>query len=511
MKSYYLEGNPLRKWLVLTAVCLAVFTITVNTTAVMNALLAMSNELHLTPIALQWIVNAYMLACASFIVVGGQLGDLFGRRNMFFVGAGFFIISSLIIALGHHPTTLIVGRALQGLSAAIVVPMTLAITKFAFLNEKESFAIALWTGAVGLGFAFCPVISGIFSTYLSWRYIFWANIPLMFIAIIMARLFARKSRGAREDIRLDLWGLAFLAFGLITLTLGLVEGNVWGWSSLKTLILLIAGVFLLLVFWFLEHHVRSPLVHFSHFRKRLFIAGNIGIAASLFTMMGMLYFFNTFIQNPFLLHYSALRAGIAILPISVSIFLLSLVASTITKHWGYRLPMALGLVLIAIGTFILHNVTIYTTYYALWFPLLLTGLGLGLVFPNSPSLGMQALPKEKLGEGAGIINTINYYSGILCVAIGTLISILLGREKFYQSIAPTELPSITLSQIDRAVFGHQGNLQQILSSLSDSTQNQLIHAIQLSTVKSFTAVMLMCFTMTIIGLIGICFFARSKT
>ncbi len=137
--------------------------------------------------------------------------------------------------------------------------------------------------------------------------------------------------------------------------------------------------------------------------------------------------------------------------------------------------MALGLVLIAIGTFILHNVTIYTTYYALWFPLLLTGLGLGLVFPNSPSLGMQALPKEKLGEGAGIINTINYYSGILCVAIGTLISILLGREKFYQSIAPTELPSITLSQIDRAVFGHQGNLQQILSSLSDSTQNQLIH------------------------------------
>ncbi len=173
--------------------------------------------------------------------------------------------------------------------------------------------------------------------------------------------------------------------------------------------------------------------------------------------------------------------------------------------------MALGLVLIAIGTFILHNVTIYTTYYALWFPLLLTGLGLGLVFPNSPSLGMQALPKEKLGEGAGIINTINYYSGILCVAIGTLISILLGREKFYQSIAPTELPSITLSQIDRAVFGHQGNLQQILSSLSDSTQNQLIHTIQLPTVKSFTAVMLMCFTMTIIGLIGICFFARSKT
>ncbi len=180
----------------------------------------------------------------------------------------------------------------------------------------------------------------------------------MFIAIIMARLFARKSRGARENIRLDLWGLAFLAFGLITLTLGLVEGNVWGWSSLKILILLITGVFLLLLFWFMEHHLRSPVVYFSDFRKRLFIASNIVIAASLFTMMGMLYFFNTFIQHPFLLHYSALRAGIAILSISVSVLLLSLVASTITKHSGYRLPMALGLVLIGIGTFLLHNITV---------------------------------------------------------------------------------------------------------------------------------------------------------
>ena len=145
----------------LSAMCIGIFTVAFNTTAVMNALVAIGNDLHLSPTALQWVVNAYLLACASFIVVGGQLGDMLGRRNIFLVGGLCFIASSLLIAVVHEPTVTIIGRALQGLSAAMVTPTTLAIIKVGFPEELESTAVGIWTATIGLGFAAGPVIRNV--------------------------------------------------------------------------------------------------------------------------------------------------------------------------------------------------------------------------------------------------------------------------------------------------------------------------------------------------------------
>jgi EmrB/QacA subfamily drug resistance transporter len=432
MKPYYLENSKFRIWLMLTAMCLAIFSAAFNTTSVMNALVAMNDSLHFSATSMQWLVNAYLLASASFIVVGGQLGDMFGRRRIFLMGAGGFIIASLIIAISHNPTLTIVGRALQGLSAAILTPGTLAMIKVGFPENLQSLGIGIWTSAIGLGFAFGPVISGIFTTYASWRWIFWSNVPLMLFAMVVARLFAQPTHGEKENIPMDSYGLILLVCGLVPFTLGLVEGNVWGWLSLPTLGLLIGGIIILIIFWVVEHKVNSPLVHFHHFREKIFIAGNLGIGVSAFVLLGCLYFFNTLIQNPVLFHYSPLQAGLALLPMSISMFVVSFIAPLITRRVGFRAPMAIAFIILAIACWLLHDLSMTSTYHNMWLPLLLFGSGLAVCFSSSSALGLSALPREKAGEGAGVINTINYYAGVLCVAIGTLISVYNGNSALQQ-------------------------------------------------------------------------------
>ncbi|WP_423063804.1 MFS transporter [Candidiatus Paracoxiella cheracis] len=510
MKLPLLMESKARIWIVLSGICLAIFAVAFNTTAVMNALVALSNELHLSPTSLQWIVNAYLLACASFIVVGGQLGDMYGRRKIFLMGALGFIFSSLLIALSHTPTLIIIGRALQGLSAAIITPGTLAIIKVAFSGEKERYAVGAWTASIGLGFAFGPVISGLFTTYISWRDIFWTNIPIMCVAIAIIYLFARKSRGPKENTKLDLWGLVLLLSGLLPFTLGLVEGNVWGWSSLTTLILLVGGGILLILFWIVEHAIKSPLVDFYHFREKLFIAGNVGIAASIFTLLGILYFFNTFIQNPILFNYSPIEAGIAILPLSMAMFVMSLVTGSITKHIGYRIPMVIALLIIAVATYLLHNINVHSTYSDMWLPLLLFGIGVGVSMPCSPSLGMSALPIEKAGEGSGIINTVNYYSGVLCVAIGTLFSIYGGRNALQGSLTTHKLSPSLIDKIDKVIVGHQGSLQALIAEAGSTTKTTIIHTAQKAIVHSFSTVMLMCMVVALLGAVAIFFIVTKK-
>lgn len=511
MKLPLLMGSKVRIWIVLVAICLAMFAVAFNTTAVMNALVAITNDLHLSPVSLQWVVNAYLLACASFIVVGGQLGDMFGRRKIFLIGAFAFTFASLIIALAHTPTFIIVGRILQGSSAAIVTPGTLAILKIAFSGKYERYAVGGWTASIGLGFAFGPVISGLYTTYASWRGIFWTNIPLMLVVIIAVFLFVRRSRAPKQSLKLDLWGLVLLVFGLLPLALGLVEGNVWGWTSLPTLFLLIGGAILLIVFWFVEQAVESPLVNFYHFQERLFVAGNVGIAASIFALLGVLFFFNTFIQNPVLFNYSPIQAGIAILPLSVAMFILSLIIGSVTKRIGYRVPMVISLLIIAVATYLLHNVNSHSTYSDMWFPLLLFGIGVGVSLACSPSLSMAALPVEKAGEGSGIINTVNYYSGVLCVAIGTLLSIYAGRVAIKMSLATGKLPQNLVERIDRVMIGHKGSLQALINYANPNLKQIIIQTAQESIIKSFSVVMLMCMVVAILGAIGIFFVVKEKS
>lgn len=510
MKSFYLENSKFRIWLVLTAMCLAIFAVAFNTTAVMNALIAMNNTLHLNATSLQWLVNAYLLVCASFIIVGGQFGDMFGRRRMFLIGATGFIISSLIIALSHNPLLIIFGRGLQGLSAAIITPNTLAVIKAGFPENLQSLGIGIWTAGIGLGFAFGPIISGIFTTYLSWRGIFWLNIPLMFLAVIMARLFARSTHGEEENIPLDLWGLVLLICGLMPFTLALVEGNRWGWLSFSTLGLLLGSVVILIIFWIVEHKVNSPLVHFHHFREKLFVAGNIGIGVSAFVLLGCLYFFNTFIQNPVLFHYSPLQAGIAFLPTGIAMFIVSFITPLITRRIGFRIPMIIAFLILAIGCWLLHDLSATSNYHNMWLPLLLLGVGIAVCFSSSPALGMSALPKEKAGEGAGVINTINYYSGALCVAIGTSISIYTGRAELQRSITDGNLSGIDINEIDKALVGHANSLQTLMQHFDANAQSILLDAIQKSILKSFSNVMLLCAIVSILGAIGIWIFAGKK-
>lgn len=467
MKSYYLENSHLRIWLVLTAMCLGIFTAAFNTTAVMNAIIAMKIALHFTPLSLQWVINGYLLACASFIIIGGQMSDMFGRRRLFIIGASLFVISSLIIAISFNPTMVLMGRAFQGLGVAILLPGSLALIKAGFPENLLPFGVGAWAASAGLGFAFGPIISGVLTTYFNWRGIFWLNIPLMLFAITICRLFTRPSQGVKENASVDLIGLFLLTCGLIPFTLGLVEGNCWGWTSPATLGLLLGGVVILFIFWIVERKIESPLVHFHHFQERIFVGGNVGIGFSSFILLGNLYFFNLFVQNPVLFHYSAIQAGMALLPMSLAMFATSFAAPFITGHFGFRLPMVIGFIFLAIACWLLQHLTLSSTYANIGFPLILFGMGMGICFSSSPALGMSALPKEKAGEGAGVINTINYYSGVLCITLGTAIQ-----------------------------------------NFSDKTTDHSIENLRETILKNFSIIMFMCTVIAILGIISMWFLAR---
>lgn len=505
------QVEPWLMWLVLFGLCVGMFAVAFNTTALMNALVSISNSLSLTPVSLQWAVNAYLLACASCIVLGGQLGDMYGRRKIISLGCLGFIFSSCMIAMSHSATVLIIGRGLQGLSAAILTPGTLAMIKFAFPEDKQTSAIGIWTAAIGLGFAIGPVLSGVFVHWLSWRYIFWLNIPLAAIALFIVYIFGNHFSGTTQNIKLDWWGLLLLVCGLVPIVLALVEGNIWGWASTLTIFLLIAGVLILIAFWVIESMVKSPLVQFTHFHHRIFVAGSIDMGASIFSLIIILYFFNTFAQNPLLLNYTPLLAGYALLPVSISMFVFSLCNKWIVGHFGFRWPITFALLLSATGFFLLSRITIPIHYSELVLPLILIGVGVGISFSGSPTLGMSALSAEKAGEGSGIINTINYLGGVLGTSIGTLFAIIYGRRALDMALAKIHLAHpLPLKLIDNAAFGERTSLRALFSKVAPVDKAHIVQALQQSSLHSFTAVALMAMCVALAAAVLSIILIRSK-
>ena len=203
---------PSEKWFILIAMCLSIFTVAFNSTAIMNATVAIRNELNLTTTSLSWVINAYLLTTASCIIIGGQFSDRYGRRNMFFLGTATFIIASFMIATGNNFETLLLGRILQGFAAAFITPGTLALVKTSFAEHDDTFAISMWSAAVGLGFAVGPTVSGILTDYIDWRYIFWINIPILIAAsyIIATKDKSPQVNTAKKNAHLDMLGLVLL-------------------------------------------------------------------------------------------------------------------------------------------------------------------------------------------------------------------------------------------------------------------------------------------------------------
>jgi len=404
-----------RKWWTLGAMCFALFMIMLDNTVVNVALPSIQRDLDASISGLEWTVNGYTLSFAVLLATGGRLGDIFGRRRMFLTGVVVFALSSATAGFAVSPTDLVVSRVVQGVGAALMMPATLSIITDAFPPEERGKAMGTWAGVSGLALAVGPVVGGLLTEHVSWRAIFYLNIPVA-IGAVLASLFAvRESRDETVGREVDFAGVAVLTAGLSALILALVEGNEWGWGSTAIVALLVGAALSLALFVAIELRVRVPMVEFHFFSNRNFVGAIVVAMIVSFSMLGVFFFLALYMQD--ILRYSPLEAGIRFLPSTLMIVGLAPVAGRLADRFGPRWLIAAGLLVIAGSLYSFSGIAVDSTYLELLPGFMLLGIGIALTMSPMTSAAMNAVPVEKAGIASGVLSMFRMVGGSLGVAV----------------------------------------------------------------------------------------------
>jgi len=395
--------------------CFALFMIMLDNTVVNVALPSIQKDLGSSISGLEWTVNAYTLSFAVLLVTGGRLGDIFGRRRMFLFGVIVFGLSSAFIGFSQTDAWLVAGRVAQGVGAAFMMPATLSIISNAFPPQERGKAIGTWAGVSALALAIGPVVGGLLTEHVSWRAIFYLNIPVA-IGAVLASLFAvRESRDETVGREVDFAGVAVLTAGLSALILALVEGNEWGWGSTAIVALLVGAALSLALFVAIELRVRVPMVEFHFFSNRNFVGAIVVAMIVSFSMLGVFFFLALYMQD--ILRYSPLEAGIRFLPSTLMIVGLAPVAGRLADRFGPRWLIAAGLLVIAGSLYSFSGIAVDSTYLELLPGFMLLGIGIALTMSPMTSAAMNAVPVEKAGIASGVLSMFRMVGGSLGVAV----------------------------------------------------------------------------------------------
>jgi EmrB/QacA subfamily drug resistance transporter len=415
------------RWWTLGAMCFALFMIMLDNTVVNVALPSIQRDLHASLSALEWTVNAYTLTFAVLLVTGGRLGDIFGRRRMFLFGVVVFGVASAAIGFAPTDTALVAFRAIQGIGAAFMMPATLSLITQAFPAHQRGTAIGTWAGVSALALAIGPVLGGLLTEQVSWRAIFFINPPIAAIAVAVTLFAARESRDESVSRTVDVPGIAAITIGLTALVLALVEGNEWHWGSPRVVVLLAVAVVSIVAFFRVELRSAAPMVNFSFFRSRTFLGANmVGFIVS-FAMLAQFFFLALYMQN--ILKYSPLQTGIRFLPSTLVIIVMGPLAGRLTDKVGPRIPLAAGLLTVALALFIQSHVTVHTGYGLLLPGFVLMGLGMGLTMSPMSTAAMNAVDRTKAGVASGVLSMSRMVGGTFGVAIMGALVTAIGKSK----------------------------------------------------------------------------------
>ena len=487
------------KRIALTIVCLIVFVICINTTAINTAVATMADDLALSTSTLGWAINAYMLAAAALVVLGGQVGDILGRRWVTFVGIGVFAVGSVLVATSLSGAQLIGGRALQGAGAAVLMPATMAIIKDTFSKEESGTALGVWGAISMLAFSFGPLYGGFLTEVLSWRVIFWTDVALLLIAAAAMFTSLRGLPGGRTGARVDLVGAMMLGLGSFLVVLALQQGQHWGWGSGLFLVVLATGLLLCVAFVTVELHRRNPLVNFSLFRRRQYVAGSLATFTITIGLMGLLYFFNLYAQSAVLFDYSPLHASIVLLPYTVCLFVFAYPSGRLADRIGYRIPVVGGLLVMTVGFLILSQVDVGTTDAELLLPIVLCGVGVGLAYSTTSAAGLAAVPAEEAGQAAGVINMARFLGAVFVIAVGTIFYVGQGVETLDERLAQAGAGQVEKTKLDRVLTGSPSALESAARELDPGIRDAFVSGARHGIVDGFSDVM---WLIAIMGLAG---------
>jgi EmrB/QacA subfamily drug resistance transporter len=406
------------KNLALLLLAMTQFVVVIDASIVNVALPSIGRALHFSRTDLSWVVNAYTLTFGGFLLLGGRLADLLGRRRMFMLGLVLFSVASFAGGLAQSEGWLIIARAVQGLGAAIVSPAALSIVTTTFAEGAErNRALGIWGAVAGAGGAAGVLLGGILTSGLSWRWVLFVNVPIGLSAAALAPRTLAESRAGDGATTFDLPGAVTVTAGLSLLVYAIVDAVNAGWGSTTTLVRLAGAVLLLVAFLIVELRQRHPLMPFSIFRLRTLRGADIVgllIGMSLFSMF---FFISLYLQN--VLHYSPIKTGISYLPLAVGIILSAGAASQLVTRFGFKPPLIAGLLLIAGGLLWFSQVPGSGGSYAdnVLGPSLLAAVGLGFAFVPVTIAAVTGTEPHEAGLASGLINTSQQVGGALGLAI----------------------------------------------------------------------------------------------
>jgi EmrB/QacA subfamily drug resistance transporter len=402
--------------LTLVATILASTVVFLDATVVNVALPAMERDLGMGLAGQQWVVEAYLLALVSMLLVGGSLGDRFGRRRIFVLGLAAFGATSILCALAPNTGILIAFRGLQGLAGALLVPGSLAILTATFQGEARGRAIGTWTAWSGISTIAGPAAGGFLTEALTWRFVFWINVPLIAATLVLAVHSVAESRDPDAVRAFDIPGVALSALGLGGPVFALIEQPTHGWSDPLVFAPLVAGVLCFAAFLWREATAKAPMLPLSLFRVRNFAVAN---AATLMTYAGLIgtsFFLTLYLQQ--VGGYSPLAAGFASVPVSLLMFFLSPRFGQFTAGVGPRLPMSVGPIVGGLGLLLLVRVGVHPDYVTEVLPaLVLFGLGLSATVAPLTTTVLNAVDERNAGIASGTNNAVARVAGLLAIAV----------------------------------------------------------------------------------------------
>jgi EmrB/QacA subfamily drug resistance transporter len=430
------------KW-VLLATILGSSMAFIDGTIVNVALPAIQESLHASISQMQWVVEAYALTLAALLLVGGALGDLYGQRIIFLIGILVFTVAS--VACGIAPTImiLIITRAIQGIGAALLVPGSLALITISFPDERRGQAIGTWAGFTAITSAAGPVLGGWLVQQVSWRWIFFLNLPIAVIVFIVTLLWVSESEKQKQ--KLDIKGAFLATIGFGAIVFGLIE---WGNGGVRVIATEILGILALIAFFVVEKYTPYPMVPLGLFKSRNFSGTNLITFFLYFALYGVLFFLPLYMIQ--VQAYSATAAGAAFLPVILLIFLLSRTAGGLVKQLGARWPLIIGPAIVALGFGLFLNANVANSYWSSIFPgTVVLGLGMAVSIAPLTTTVMNSVASAHAGTASGINNAVSRIAGLMAIAILGLVMTKVFNYHLVEKLKISSIPAPARQEVLR--------------------------------------------------------------
>jgi len=411
-----------RKWWTLAGACAALFVLMLDSTVVALALPEIRKDVDAGAEGLQWVMNAYLLAIAVFVVTAGRLGDMFGRKRVFLAGLVLFAFGSVVSGAAQGQDTLILGRVLQGAGAAPMLSLSLALVCNVFPTEEQPRALGIWAAVSAIALAIGPLAGGLLIE-LDWRVIFWMNLPVLAAGFAITVAAAPESTDPEAGTRIDGMGLATLSLGLSALVLALVQSQTW--KALTVATFAVVGVGQLIGFWSIERRARAPIVDFALFRNGPYFGASAAAFALVGSYWAVMFFQPQYLQD--VRDHSPILSGLMILPVTAPMIFISPFSGRLIARLGARALMTAGMICGTLGLLVLTQIGADTSYGLVLVGYLLFGIALGLVYAPMSTAAMAAMPREKVGIASGVLAMDRVLAGAVALAAtGAAFHALLG-------------------------------------------------------------------------------------